>query len=87
VVFQDRVPDTLEIRLASRAGTPFRILRADLDGGGFQLGPVPEGEAPEQVLRIRRTASAPARAVLVLRCSGLEETLEVPVVYVPSGPS
>jgi hypothetical protein len=51
------------------------------------LGPVPEGEAPEQVLRIRRTASAPARAVLVLRCSGLEETLEVPVVYVPSGPS
>jgi len=87
VVFQDPAPDTLELRLASRAGTPFRILRAQLDGAGFQLGPVPEGEAPEQILRIRRTASAPARAMLVLRCSGLEEALEVPVAYAPSGPS
>jgi hypothetical protein len=86
VVFTDPRPAALELRLRSRAGVPFRILRADLEGEGFQAGPLPGAEAVEQLLVIRRTAAGPARAVLVLRCSGMAEPLRVPVAYLPAGP-
>ncbi len=79
--------DTLPLRLKSRQGTAFRILGAVLEGDGFQLGPLPEGAAPEQVLRIRRTATTTCRAMLVLRCSGQDEPLRIPVAYVPDRPA
>jgi hypothetical protein len=86
VVFTGPEPDTLELRLTSRAGTAFRILEAKLEGAGFQVGVVPGDEAPEQVLAIRCTAAAPARAMLVLRCTGAEGPLRVPVAYLPVQP-
>lgn len=86
VVFTGPAPDTLELRLRSRAGAPFRILQASLDGDGFQVGPLPGTEAAEQVLAIRRTAPGPVRALLVLRCSAMAQPLRVPVAYLPAPP-
>jgi hypothetical protein len=84
VVFQDPVPDTRELKLRSWSGEPFRVLSADLEGEGFALGPVPDGAAPEHLLGIRRTAPGPARAVLVLRCTGMAEALRVPLAFLPA---
>jgi len=79
--------ETLELRLKSRDGAPFRILGAELRGEGFRLGSLPVQAAPEQILAIRLTAAAPARALLALRCSGQEELLEIPVAYVSPAPA
>lgn len=86
VVFADPRPDVLELRLRSHSGAPFRILRADLEGEGFQAGALPAAAAAEQVLAIRRTAAGPARATLVLHCTGLDRPLRVPVAYLPAPP-
>ncbi len=86
VVFQDPEPAVLELELRSRGGTPFLILGADLEGEGFQVGPMPAAPAPVQTLAIRRTARGTARAMLVLRFSGEEESLKVPLAYLPSRP-
>ena len=85
-VFLDAA-DTLELKLKSRNGLPFRILRADLEGDGFRVGPVPARAEPEQTLTLRRIAAHPGKALLVLRCSGLDEPLEVPVSCVSSAPA
>jgi hypothetical protein len=84
LVFQEASPDTRELRLQARGGTAFRILAADLEGAGFRLEEVPRAEAPEQRLRVRRVAEQAARATLVLRFSGMEEALRVPLAYLPS---
>ena len=73
-------PAEARLLLRSRNGLPFRILAADLRGAGFQLVGAPGPAAPEQSLAVRRTGPGPARAMLVLRCSGEEHTLEVPVI-------
>jgi hypothetical protein len=78
--------DTLVLRLRSRRGDPFRILGAELEGDGFQLGRPSGTAAPEQALAVRRIATAPSRAMLVLRCSGQDEPLRVPVAYIPDLP-
>jgi hypothetical protein len=87
VLFQALQPDTLTLALKSRNGTPFRILEAELEGDGFQLGPLSPRPAPEQRLGIRRTAPDAARATLVLRFTGGEERLKVPVAFLPEAPS
>ena len=79
----DQTPDTLGVRLRARSGRPFRILGAELEGAGFQAGPLGEAAAPEQTLAVRRTATGPARAMLVLRCSGVDEPVRIPVAYLP----
>ncbi len=78
-------PDTLELRLRTRDGRPFRILEAELEGRGFCAGPPSGTPAPEQAHVLRRTATAPARATLVLRCSGTDEPVRVPLAYLPGG--
>jgi hypothetical protein len=87
VVFQDPEPAELDLELRSRKGIPFLILGADLEGEGFQVGPTPGAPAPVQTLAIRRTARGTARAMLVLRFSGEEELLKVPLAYLPSRPA
>jgi hypothetical protein len=84
LVFADPRPDALQLKVRARDGTPFRILAAELEGDGFRLGGLPAAAAAEQVLSVRRVAPEPARAVLVLRFSGVAEPLKVPVAYLPS---
>jgi len=86
LVFLEPRPDTLRLRLKARAGTPFRILGAELAGEGFEVAGLPAAAAPEQSLTLRRTARTAARALLVLRFSGVAEPLRVPVAYLPSQP-
>jgi hypothetical protein len=87
VVFQEPGPDVLELRLKSRNGTPFRILGAELEGGGFQVGPVPPSAGADHILTLRRITALPAKALLTLRCSGVDEPLRVPLAYVSSAPA
>ncbi len=87
LVFLQPRPDTLRLRLKARAGTPFRILGADLAGDGFEVEDLPAAAAPEQTLTLRRTARTAARAMLVLRLSGEPEPLRVPVAYLPAQPA
>jgi len=83
LLFPRSGPETLVLRLKSRNGAPFLILGAELEGEGFEVGPAARSAAPEQALAIRRTTTAPARAMLTLRCSGEPEPLEVPIAYLP----
>jgi hypothetical protein len=78
--------DTLVLRLRSRGAAPFRILGAELEGDGFQLDWPSGPAAPEQTLQVRRTAAGAARAMLVVRCSGQDDPLRVPVAYIPDRP-
>jgi hypothetical protein len=85
VVFLGPEP-TLTLTLKARSGRPFRVLRVELEGQGFQVGPVSRAEGRAQSLAIQRTARGPARALLVIRCEG-EEPLRVPVAYLPEQPA
>jgi hypothetical protein len=87
LVFVAAEPDSLVLRLKARSRAPFRILAAQLEGEGFLLGQPSADAAPEQALAVRRTASAACRAVLVLRCSGVEKPLRVPIAYLPDQPA
>ena len=80
VVFSDRSTTLLGLELQSRDGQPFRLLGASIEGQGFQLIDTPGPEAARQVLRIRRTGSSP-EALLVLRCSNMDEPLRVPLRF------
>lgn len=83
VVFQDPGQEAAPLRLTAMDGRPFRILAAEVEGPGFDVGPLPPGEAASQILELRRTAAAPARAMLVLTFQGREHRLRVPLAYLP----
>lgn len=80
LVFADLKITLLGLELTSRDGKPFRILQADVEGAGFQLLDAPGPEAARHVLRVRRVGRT-AEALLVLRCSNLEEPLKVPLRF------
>jgi len=80
VVFTEPKNTLLALELRARDGRPFRILRTEIQGGGFQVLDAPGPEAARQVLRIRRLGTA-AEALLRVHCSNLEEPLEVPLRY------
>jgi hypothetical protein len=86
LLFLDPGQGALTLELRSRNGMPFRILGAELEGEGFQLGPVP-APAAVQTLVVRRVATASSRAMLVLRVVGEAEPLRVPVAYLPAAVS
>jgi hypothetical protein len=86
VVFQDPAQDSAALALAARDGKPFRILSASIRGEGFRVEGLPGPGGPEQTLRIRRTATGAARAVLELAFEGQEAPLEVPLAYLPATP-
>jgi len=83
VVFLDPAAPAQELLLKARDGGAFTIVGAQVEGAGFEVGPLP-GPAPEQVLAIRRTATTLARALLVLRFKGQDEPLRVPLSFLPS---
>lgn len=83
VVFQARSRRTLQLDLSSHSGLPFRILRAEVAGKGFQVSRPASRPAPRQTLTIRRTGSAMAKAMLVLHCQGEPEPMRVPLFFLP----
>jgi len=80
LVFGDQKTTHLELELTARDGKPFRILRATVQGKGFQLLDPPGPEAVRQVLRIRRIGTTP-EAMLILQCSSMDEPLRVPLRF------
>ncbi|WP_243384001.1 hypothetical protein [Geothrix alkalitolerans] len=80
VVFTEPKTTLLALELKARDGKPFRILKTEVQGRGFQVLDAPEGEAARQVLRIRRTGITP-EALLLVHCANLDEPLRVPLFY------
>jgi hypothetical protein len=80
VVFTDLKTTLAALELTSRDGKPFRILKTDIEGRGFQVLDAPVAEGSRQVLRIRRTGKN-AEALLVVHCSNLEQPLKVPLRF------
>jgi hypothetical protein len=80
LVFTDLSTTLLALELKARDGQPFRILQASIQGPGFQLLDAPGPGAARQILRIRRTGSAP-EAMLVLRCTNMDAPLNVPLRF------
>ena len=80
LVFSDLKTTLQGLELTARDGKPFRILKADIEGKGFELLDAPGPEAARHVLRIRRTGRR-VEAMLVLRCSNQEEPLKVPLRF------
>ncbi|WP_243317949.1 hypothetical protein [Geothrix paludis] len=80
VVFTEPKNTLLALDLRARDGKPFRILKTEIQGRGFQVLDAPGPEAARQVLRIRRTGTVP-EALLLIHCSNLDEPLQVPLHY------
>jgi hypothetical protein len=80
LVFSDLKTTLLGLELTARDGKPFRILKAEIRGKGFQLIDAPGPESARHVLRIRRTGTNP-EAMLEIQCSTLDEPLKVPLRF------
>ena len=80
VVFTEPKNTLLALELRARDGKPFRILRTEIQGRGFQVLDAPDAAAARQVLRIRRTGVT-AEALLLIHCSNLVEPLKVPLRF------
>ena len=83
MVFLDATTTQLQLQLKAADGKPFMLQQASVEGAGFQVGPLPATRGSQQTLTIARTASALARAVLILRFQGQEQPLRVPLAYLP----
>jgi hypothetical protein len=86
VVFTDPGVFRLELRLEPREAREVRLLRAEVEGGGFEVGPLRQGQG-SATLEILRKATAAARATLVLAFAGVDRELRVPLAYLPTTPS
>lgn len=84
VVFLDSKENekTLTI-LPPESGKKFVVRGLRMEGTGFQIPRVAPGPRSELRLRIKRTASAPAKAMLVLDLEGEILPLRVPLAYLP----
>lgn len=80
LVFGDLKTTLLGLDLVARDGQPFRILKAEIQGKGFQLIDPPIEAQARQTLRIRRTGKVP-EALLLVWCSTMEEPLKVPLRF------
>ncbi len=97
VIFDSETAHHLSLNLKSRDGKAFRILKAEIEGGGFAVGAFPEGTRPASGavgslpkeaaathrLAVERVAKEEARAVLVLSIEGQDEPLKIPLSYLP----
>lgn len=79
VVFADPQSTSLELKL--EGARPFRILSAKLEAEGFAVDPLPKGEARIQTLTVRRLRPDAKDGLLVLTFSGVEDPLQVPVIW------
>lgn len=80
LVFADPATTMLSVELTARDDKPFRVIKAEIQGKGFELLEAPGPEAAKQVLRVRRVGQDP-EAMLVLSCSNQEGPLHVPLRF------
>lgn len=80
LVFTDLKTTLQGLELTARDGKPFRILKAEIQGKGFELLDGPGPEAARHLLRIRRTGRS-REGLLLLECSNLEGPLKVPLRF------
>ena len=79
VVFDD--PKAASATLTLEGDKPFKVLSADLQAEGFELGPLPTGEAKTQTLTLRRVKADAKDGLLVLTLSGVDDPLKIPVIW------
>ena len=79
-----------KLELKSRDGKPFRILEARIEGPKdkqgnalFTFSPLPKEAAPAYIVKLQCFADLETRATLFLTCSGLDEPLQVPLLWLP----
>jgi hypothetical protein len=80
LVFSDLKTTLQAVELKARDGKPFRILKARIEGRGFELLDGPGPEAERHLLRVRRVGRNP-EAMLVLDCSNQDTPLQVPLRF------
>ncbi|HJW72874.1 MAG TPA: hypothetical protein VJ486_08435 [Geothrix sp.] len=80
LVFSDLSTTLDALTLTARNGKPFRIVKLEIEGKGFQLLDRPTDEASRHVLRVRRTGKN-SEALLVVHCSNMETPLKVPLRF------
>jgi hypothetical protein len=86
LVFLEAAVQGLDLSLKRQDGQPFAIQSALIEGKGFALQSLPTGPGPEHQLRVLRTGNSQAKALLILHFEGQEESLAVPLAYLPSLP-
>ena len=87
LVYGDPKTTLLGLELKARDGQPFRILKAEIQGRGFELLDAPGAASARHVLRIRRTGTRP-EAMLELHCSNMDGPLKVPLRFLdPKAPA
>ena len=80
LVFSDLKTTLQGLELRARDGKPFRILKAEIQGKGFELLDTPGPESARHMLRVRRVGRTP-EAMLVLECSNQDTPLKVPLRF------
>ena len=80
LVFSDLTTTLQGLELTARDGKPFRILKAEIQGRGFELLDKPGAASSRHVLRVRRVGHA-TDAMLVLECSNQDTPLKVPLRF------
>ncbi len=83
IVFED--PKQRVSTLQLKGEQPFKILKAEVKGEGYSVGILPEVEAKEQSLDLHRDGEPTEDALLVLTLSGVEDPLEVPLIWKDPG--
>jgi len=87
LVFLEAQDQALELTLTRRDGQPLTIQSALIEGQGFSVGPLPKGPAPKQKFKLLRAGNNMAKAMLILRFEGQEESLKVPLAFLPGQPA
>lgn len=80
LVFTDLKTTLQGLELTARDGKPFRILKAEIQGKGFELLDGPGPEAARHVLRVRRKGRF-VDGLLLIQCSNLDAPLKVPLRF------
>ncbi len=80
LVFTDLKTTLQGLELTARDGKPFRILKAEIQGKGFELLDGPGPEAARHLLRVRRTGRSP-EGLLLIQCSNQDGPIKVPLRF------
>ena len=79
LVFAD--PKARSLRLTLKGAKAFKVVKADLRAAGFSLGALPRKAAKTLVLTLHRDRDDAKDGLLVLTLSGVEDPLNIPVIW------